>query len=793
MPDPFAPTPNSVAPIHWKVVATSIACAALSACGGGGGSVQTVSSLPLSPPPPPPPPPPPTNFDTAEFRRSDGPSFHGADAAWSDGATGAGEIIAVIDTGIDSDSPEFADRLHPMSQDLAGNRGIDPEDDHGSNVALVAAGARNGSGALGVAFDAQVLALRADLPGSCGASASSDGSMNCVLMDTAIADGVDLAIGAGATVINLSLGGSDAAPQLRSAIARAADAGIVVVVSAGNGGDGSLPGIDPGQPNPFASSLLEAGNGNVIIAGSVDANGEFSGFSNRAGDNAASFISARGERVCCVYEDGELFVETINGQEFVTLFSGTSFAAPQVAGAVALLAQAFPNLTGQEITEILLNSARDAGASGIDAVFGTGILDIAAAFQPQGTTKLAGTQNALALSDVFAVGSAAMGDAMSGASLNAIVTDHYDRAYTIDLGQRGRNAAAMPRLRGAVQRRGVSLRARDDGLALAVTIGEGPRAGGLTWSGPLQLTPDEALSARVFAARIAAQIAPDTQIGFAMAQSASGLTSELQGVDRPPFLIAPDAAGDAGFAGVSNIAFATRQKLGHWGVTVSAERGRVFQNNAQVFSYTSFVAQERRETEMFGVAADRQWRGFDANVSISWLSEESTVLGARFNPVFEIDGAQTVFVGGQIAHQIGADWRIRGSFRAGFTHPRGGPLTAAGSQIRTQGWSLDLTRRNIFQSADSIGLRLSQPLRVSGGGLNFDMPTAYDYGSESAILGRQTLSLTPGGREIMSELNWTAPTAIGTVSASAFYRTDPGHFQNAADDMGALIIVSSRF
>jgi len=792
MPNPFAPTPDPIAPIRWKVLAASLACATLSACGGGSGSVQSVSSLPPSPPPPP-PPPPPINYDTAEFRRSDGPSFHGADAAWREGATGEGEIIAIIDTGIDSDSPEFEGRLHTLSQDLAGNRGVDPEDDHGSNVALVAAGARNGSGALGVAFDAQVLALRADLPGSCVSGSSQGGSMSCVLMDTAIADGVDLAIGAGASVINLSIGGSDAAPQLRSAIARAADAGIVVVVSAGNGGDGSLPGIDPGQPNPFASSLLEAGNGNVIIAGSVDANGDFSGFSNRAGDDAASFISARGERICCVYQDGELFVETINGQEYVTLFSGTSFAAPQVAGAVALMAQAFPNLSGQEITEILLNSARDAGASGIDAVFGTGILDIAAAFQPQGTTKLAGTQNAIALSDAFAVGSAAMGDALSGASLNTIVTDRYDRAYTIDLGQRTRDASAMPRLRGAVERRGVSIGGNDDGLALAVTIGEGPRAGGLLWSGPLQLTPDEALSARVFAARITAQVAPDTQIGLAMAQSASGLAKQLRGAQRPAFLIAPDAAVDAGFSGVSDIAFATRQTWGHWGVTVSAERGRVFQDSAQGPQIRPFGALERLETETIGIAVDRQWRGFDANVSFAWLSEETTMLGARFSPVFGIDGANSVFVDGQFAQLIGAGLHIRASLRAGFTQPRGGVLIGAGSHLRSQAWSLDLIRRNAFQRGDSIGLRVSQPLKVSGGGLNFVLPVAYDYASESAILGHQTLSLNPSGREIMSELNWTAPTAIGTVSASAFYRSDPGHVQSESDDIGALVTVRSRF
>ncbi len=787
---PIAP---SHAPIRWRVVAAAAACAALSACGGGGAGAQTASSLPPPPPSPPPPPPPPTNFDTAEFRRSDGPAFHGADAAWREGATGEGEIIAIIDTGIDSDSPEFAGRLHPNSRDVAGARGIDPDDDHGNNVALVAAGGRNGSGLVGIAFDAQVLAIRADLPGSCGADTPQDATLGCVFSDPMIGAGVDHAISTGAAVINLSMGGSAASPQLRSAVARAADAGIVVVVSAGNGGDGSQNGIDPDQPSPFASSLLEAGNGNVIIVGSVDETGAFSDFSNRAGSNAASFISARGERICCVYDDGAVFVETVDGQEFVTLFSGTSFAAPQVSGAAALLAQAFPNLTGQEIVEILLDTARDAGANGTDTVFGTGILDIAAAFAPQGTTSLAGTSNALALADDFALGSAAMGDAFSNASLSTIVTDRYDRAYTLELGERARAAAAAPRLRGAVERRGYSQVAGKDGLALAVTIGEGPRAAGLGWSEQLRLSSEDAHGARVLAARVAARIAPDTQIGLAISQSAGGLSAQLQGADRPAFMIATEAGQGSGFAASSDIAFAARREAGEWGVTVSAERGRAWLGDNRGPRDTLFGVRERRPTSTYGIAMDRNWRGFDANFAVSWLSEEETLLGAHFNPAFGLTGADTVFVGGQFARRVGTDWRIGAAYRAGFTNPRGGVLIGAGSQIRTQSWSFDITRRGTIFRGDNIGLRISQPLRVSGGGINFDLPVAYDYATESPIFGRQTLSLSPAGREVMGELNWSAQMPFGYVSTSVFYRSEPGHFQNAQDDIGALITLNSRF
>lgn len=152
-----------------------------------------------------------------------------------------------------------------------------------------------------------------------------------------------------------------------------------------------------------------------------------------------------------------------------------------------------------------------------------------------------------------------------------------------------------------------------------------------------------------------------------------------------------------------------------------------------------------------------------------------------------------MFLDGRISRVLGRKWRFGGSYRAGFTQPDGGALIGSGSQIRTNGWSFDLTRFGVFGKSDSLGFRLSQPLRVSGGALQFDLPVDYDYAAESAILGRQALSLTPSGRELIGELGWRGATPIGTVSTSVFYRNQPGHFRNMPSDAGALISLSSYF
>ena len=784
--------PDPAAPIAWKPVVAAIACAALTACGGSPGA-PPINSGPV----PTPPPPPPSSFDTAEVRRSDGPEFHGAPAVWEDGFSGAGEIIAIIDSGLDSDSPEFTGRVHPDSADVAGNRGIDPENDHGTNVALVAAAGRNDEGVIGNAFGADVLAIRADLPGTCGEDTPQDSSLGCRFADNDIAVGIDLAIASGATVINLSLGGGAANDNLRAALSRAADAGVVVVIAAGNAGDGSDPDIPPDQPDPFAADAVNAGNGNVIIVGSVDEDSAFSDFSNRAGDFATSFLTARGERVCCVYEDGEIFIETVGSQEFVTLFSGTSFATPQVAGAVALLAEAFPNLEATEIVEILLDSARDAGEVGTDTTFGTGILDIAAAFQPNGTTTLAGTDFALGFASDFALGSAAMGDALNSAQLSTVVVDRFDRAYDVVLGPEAtQNAAQIQRLRGAVERGAITRNARLPGFSASVTIGEGARAAGLNWESELQLTSDEALGARVLAARIAAQIAPDTQVGLSILQGGKGLVRELQGQGGAAFSIAPNAGGDTGFTDSSEVAFAVRQRVGDWGLTVSAERGQAWLagnlRNDGSFAPGALNGQEQRPTATFALAADRRFGALDTSLGVTRLSERETMLGGHFNPSLGFRGADTMFLDVEASRRFGP-WRVGGAVRYGVTTPRGSAQIASGSRLTSEAWSLDISRGNLFGYGHTLGVRVSQPLRVSGGEFALNLPVAFDYATETPIFGRQSLSLSPEGREIMSELAWAAPIFGGYARASAFHRRQPGHFASAPQDVGGLVSFSASF
>ncbi|MXO58208.1 S8 family serine peptidase [Altererythrobacter salegens] len=726
----------------------------------------------------------PSRFNTTEFRESDGPLQHNAATAWNLGWNGQGVSIAIVDTGIDVDSPEFAGRISPRSRDMfdaSSGRGLNATDDHGTNVAMVAAAARDNTGMLGIAWNATILALRADNVGTC-LSDDPNSDDDCAFDDDTVADAINYAVANGAKVINLSLGGGPPNNLLKNSVRDAVASGAVVVVAAGN--DGSA------QIDSFAASLDIAGSGGVIVAGSVDVNGVISDFSDRAGSQPDHFLAARGETICCVYDNGTLYVDD---EGYAYLFSGTSYSAPQIAGAAALLAQAFPALTGKEIVDILLRSAFDAGDAGADSIYGRGILDIAKAFQPIGTTSLAGGTTPIALADTSGSTSPAMGDAVVAARLQSVVLDEYRRAFGVDLA--GTLAAARPRepLHGAVgvQRRSVS--GVSEQLSVAFSIDARGKAGEAPRIRQLSLAGEDAETARVLAGQVALKISPKTQVGFAFSQGRDGLVAHLQGQQRPAFLIAGDAADDSGLYQSVDTALALRRQFGAWGLTVSADRGDALSASFVRLASEQHGQRYRGRVHDFGLALDRRFGALDTALGLTWMREDETLLGAKFHDAFGLTGAETLFLDAQAGWSFADGWRLGGALRQGWTRAHVSGAVAGGSKLASRAWSLDLVRAGVFAGSDTLGLRLSQPMRVENGGLNLSLPVDYSYETLSPTYGIHALSLTPQGRELTGELAWSGPFLSGFGSASLFYRRQPGHFASLPDDKGVALSWSSKF
>ena len=278
---------------------------------------------------------------------------YGLDIVESDQAhaitTGGGAVVAVIDSGVRASHQDLQGRLLP-GFDFVDNDN-DPNvpasaDGHGTHVLGIAgANEGNGVGVSSVAPGAMYIPVR--VLGDDGSGSSDD-----------VAQGIDFAVARGADVINLSLGDQLGAvassPEFSDAIARALDAGRVVVAAAGNTG---LPVCE--QPS---------GQGRLLCVGSVDENRQRSFFSSFG---VGLGITAPGGSATLLGRD---IVSTFNESDAsYSELAGTSQAAPHVAGVAALLVSR--GVRGQAAVQRILATASDAGAPGPDAEYGAGIVN----------------------------------------------------------------------------------------------------------------------------------------------------------------------------------------------------------------------------------------------------------------------------------------------------------------------------------------------------------------------------------------------------------------------------------
>jgi len=766
------------------VLTASTFAIALGGCDGGGtgahpGTVDPIAAPTPPPPPPPPPapaptpppppPPPSVNYNDNEYKRSAG-SVHGAITAYNSGAFGQGVKIAVVDTGINPNLHEFTGRIDPATQDIAGNRGITDADGHGTAVAATAAANRDASGIEGVAFGASIISLNTASPTDC---TEADG---CKHSDPDIAKAIDVARQSGARVINVSLGGEDPSPIVNAAISRAAQAGIVVVLSAGNEGE------KPEGVNPGGFALGAAAAGNVIIAGSVGApiNGDktnidykqISSFSNRAGSGAASYLAAVGYRVIAPDNKGDYYY-----------WDGTSFSAPVISGAVALLASAFPNLTGSQIIDLLFKTADDVGAAGTDAVYGRGILNIARAFAPQGTLSIPGTKEPVGA--VTGDSSSAMGDA-SPMVAGMVALDSYQRAYKMDLTRVVRRAPLDRPLASALQIGLDTSSASNGRVAVALTVGRNLVGQPNVGLAQLGLTYEDARKARLLSGLAISRLSKRTAIALGIAESGRTLQQRLVGAQQGAFVVARDPMARMGFYPQSAGSLGVRQELGPLGLTVTAERGRVWQpGSVQGVLQSGYSVGSLTLDRRFGPAL--------VTLGGTRLAEERTVLGGRFTGSFGGSGAVSWFADAGASLALGRGWSASASYRLGWTAlGRSGGL-AEGGRLATDAWSLDVTRGSAFVPGDRFSLRLSQPLRVRTGGYDLRVPVSYDYATLQPGYGERFFNLAPTGREVDLEAAYAVRLLGGELSANAFARRQPGHIAALRPDLGGALRFSRGF
>jgi membrane-anchored mycosin MYCP len=262
-------------------------------------------------------------------------------------STGAGVVVAVLDTGVQSTHPDLAGRVldgvHVSDAGTADDdKGLVDGTNHGTAVAgLIAAKGGGPDHALGIAPDARILPVTVHL-GDFG--------------PTDAPAGIRWAVDHGAKVINLSIGGQHTNDEYDAAVRYALDHDVVVVAAAGNVKNGDagvqVPGRLPG----------------VLAVTAVDRTGTFWSGSAHGPQVGLAAPGVDIESLANHFSDGKPggYIHA----------SGTSGAAPMVAGAAALVRSRYPALKAPDVVNRLIRTADDAGPAGRDDEYGFGRLDI---------------------------------------------------------------------------------------------------------------------------------------------------------------------------------------------------------------------------------------------------------------------------------------------------------------------------------------------------------------------------------------------------------------------------------
>lgn len=637
------------------------------------------------------------------------------------------------------------------------------------------------------------------------------------------------AVSYGASVANMSYGPTTAGDFASGTSLTAINnhkSDIVVVKSSGNDGVNIL--------SEFYRSKDSNPLSNLIIAGSVEMTVDASGnlvptiawYSNTPGNACVAnrtgcvvsmmdiFMVAPGGNANIV--DGSIEVD-VNGyvggiwstDELGGYYriSGTSMAAPHIAGAVALLHSQWPILKWDpEVTrQILFDTATDLGAAGVDPVYGQGLLNVARAMRPIGAPTFGITvggggddskgggkgggnsgksthdlkmstdvqdpivrdslASAKQKSSTWALADTAMlvrhgFAALTETKATVSVFDKYRRDFSVALSSltgEGRSELSG-RLEQMVTSNfassGYFVPGRDD-LYLAVTqdfryLGnEGRR----NLTGDIRAAGVDSFDLRAFAGFGNAQplfYSPGAIVG-GMA-SAGGATSGIN-----PFL---------GFASGDKFAGASADKLGPFRLALGYA-----ENEGREPLYDTYKAGAAAASVSFSLNEAQK-----INVAMTDLRERGGVFGSRSQGALTM-GKETrtraVSLSWDHADLYGLE--LAASWTLGLSEGQGNGLLTLDKETLSDAFHVGIAKSGFLTDRDRAVFSISQPLRVFSGSLHLYADKAWDADGVMQMQS-ETISLAPSGRELDLQVEYSYRTAgAGEVSTFAYYAVDAGH------------------
>lgn len=610
--------------------------------------------------------------------------------------TSSGFGVAVLDTGVELVGSITPGAMVPGSASfVGGNPLVDyaNQGTHGTAVAQIIRALSPGS---------YILSLQT----STGSRSVSAGAVAQALHYAAANPAI--------RVINHSNAALAIAPG--EAILATAHADQVLVMGSGN----------DRLPNPNGDALHAPGlGGKALIVGGLGPDGEMLGFSNRAGGYAQHYVVAWG------------------ASEFANYW-GTSFATPRVSALAAELRQRWPDLRAEQVTDIIKRSSTDMGSPGVDEKYGWGRINSVRAFQPLGaltapvgstTTETEEEQAKGDPPDVdlrrrrLRIGTPIFGALMrEPALLKVLALDRYGRDFSLNLSAMVSGADTQSSIRRIAR----DWAARDrsslliDGISYRLSS-----YGGSDSTGAPRLRLD-----------FSGDTASRHQLGYSIRpEQRNGAVSWL------PHLANGVTAGSAwqrslltgnleeGFYSLSSYQLGAKATL-DLAFADTHDSDSMGQQN-QVWSSAVHVA-----TDTFGAT-------FEGGL----LQEDGSLFGGAPGGALSVDAAETRFLRLSGYRSINTRLALLAAYTGALTDvdSSSGKLLDNFSDLSSQAWLVGLGAKKLFASDDAASLTLSQPLRVTTGSADLDVP--YALGSNGRIFRyRQRISMAPAGTETLLEI-----------------------------------------
>ena len=410
-------------------------------------------------------------WKTDEFNKDTSKTIINADKAYARGWTGKGAVLGVIDTYQQTDHEALDGKYkwykdYVLNDTIVENKG--QYQSHGTHVAGIIAGKKDGNEFHGVAFDAELVGANVDYFGNNNANMgqAQKALHDMVKLKSTNAQGGE---GINLVAVNMSFNRNiqfnhygtitklDDGTYSSSVITAnkgssdywkvGTDNGIVLVNSAGNGMmiDGEVSTEFALDPGIWATEV--DGNGNLVLGGKMIIVGNWGGTKEDG-----QIVGSKSGHVCLdivndkcndkykvkdfyILAPGNNVYSSVAGDGYSEL-SGSSMSAPMVTGAIGILHQMWPHMKGENLVKLVLNTA-DTNINGYDEnTHGQGMLDLDEATLPQGavgiptTGRVDGTITTLN-NTYFATGSSSAFSSLS--NLKIMVLDDYDRDYYLNL------------------------------------------------------------------------------------------------------------------------------------------------------------------------------------------------------------------------------------------------------------------------------------------------------------------------------------------------------------------------